>query len=245
MRSHLGNCLSVATLTILAIFLLPTQAKNVEADDIKDFESSEKSVNQSSTDAKNIPSKVYRCGTILADGKICGGLIGVSKNPIETSKELFTAVGSLPTPYERPNSRQTIFLNGSWGIVANPYSDKVVSTDGQIEIDVIEPDLEISTLNWKSKGKSELKYKVIVDETVVFESSYRTVLQDQHPWLRWTEISDEVKDALESGNSLTVALVNKSAQVVHEDSYELAGFSENLFAIRKLLADAPRVAYED
>lgn len=149
----------------------------------------------------------------------------------------------MPSLFERANSRRNIFLSGSREIGVNRYTDRTVSTDRQIEILINKPDLEISTLNWTTNLEIELKYKLPVDTTQVHESPFRTLLIDQRPWLRWTAVSHELLAVLNSGTSMTVSLVSKGVQVVHEDSYKLARFSEILTAVHKLLADSSRISY--
>ena len=91
------------------------------------------------------------------------------------------------------------------GVVAHSRSDMIISTDGQVEIDVYVPDVGISTLNWEPPVDITLAYNLVVDKTVVFESEYREHRRDSPPYLRWTEVSEEVVNALDNGTKLQVA----------------------------------------
>ena len=196
---------------------------------------------------EDIPSKFYRCGTIMSDGKICGGVMGTGSTPIETSKKLITKIADLPSKFERPDTRQNVFRKGTWGLVASPYSDTVSSTDGQFEVDINVPDIGISTLNWSPNVDMELAYKLFIDDEEVFKSDYRIVRESDVPYMRWTKVSDELIALLEEGTTLKVKLVLRTEDVVHDDEYPLTGLSENLIAARKLQKDSPRLdhsAYE-
>ena len=189
---------------------------------------------------EDIPAAIYKSGTIYSDGKISGGVMGTSETPIETSTNLVTNIADLPTLFERPKTRENIFRKDEWGVVASPYSDYLVTTDGQFEVDVVVPDIGINTLNWKLEENTDLSYRVKIDGEQVFETKYRTFRARRVPYLRWTKISADLVDALEEGEVLTVTLVNREEKEVHVDEYSLSGFSANLTAIRKLLKDSPR-----
>lgn len=197
-------------------------------------------VQKSQSAVEGIPAKIYKCGTIMSDGKICGGFAGTSQTPIETSENLVTEVADLPSPFERPKTRENIFRHGNWALIANPYSDLVVTTDGQLEVDLEVPDIGITTMSWSPKQEVELAYRLTVDGTEVFKSEYREWRVNSSPYLRWTEVSNDVIKDLEEGKTLTVSLINREEEVVHFDEYSLSGFSENLIATRKLLKDSPR-----
>lgn len=184
----------------------------------------EESEPQNSVEDIFIPAKIYRCGTILSDGKICGGVVGTLKNPIETSKNLFTEVSDLPTPFERPENHLNIFRQGKWALIANRYTDTVISTDGQFEVDIEVPDIAISTLKWRPKEEFELAYKLFIDGTEVFESDFREWRADAIPYLRWTEVSSDLIKMLEKGKTLKVSLVTKDDNVLHVDEYSLLVF---------------------
>ena len=246
MRPRIYKSLVVLLTSISLFLMVSAHAKSSEDINRNSIENSDESEQSNQFEVVRIPSKIYRCGTLMADGKICGGLVAKSRTTyIEASKNLFGSTEELPTLFERPEKRQMIFLNGVWGVVAHRRSDMIISTDGQVEIDVYVPDVGISTLNWEPPADITLAYNLVVDKTVVFESEYRNRRKDSPPYLRWTEVSEEVVDALDNGTKLQVALVDEAKRVVHEDLYQLEGFSENLVAIRKLLSDSPRVSQED
>lgn len=204
----------------------------------------EESESQNSVDDIFIAAKIYRCETILSDGKICGGVVGTSQTPIETAQNLLTKVSELPTPFERPENRQIIFRHGKWALIASRYTDTVISTDGQFEVDIEVPDIAISTLNWKPTVGMELRYQLFVADEEVFKSDYRTWRAESIPYLRGTEVSSDLIKALEEGTTLKVKLALRTNGVVHIDEYPLEGLSENLFAVRKLLKDSPRAERE-
>ena len=224
------NALTTRTVFFAAVFLLVCSNLATE----------EEHGSQDKVDDILIPAKIYRCGTVMSDGKICGGVVGTSRTPIETAKNLVTKIADLPSTFARPESRQNIFRQANWALIASPFSESVISTDGQFEVDINVPDIGISTLNWQPHVDMELAYKLFIDGEEVFKSDYRKWRADSIPYLRWTKVSSELIDALEEGTTLKVKLALRTDGVVHIDEYRLAGFSENLIATRKLLKDSPR-----
>ena len=145
----------------------------------------------------------------------------------------------------RPESKQNIFRQGDWGLVANLDWDCVMSTDGKLTVDLSESRLSFIFENWKPTVDIELAYRLTIDDEHEIQSPYRKVVSGFVAHYTWRNLSDEFITALEEGNSLEVSLIDKDEEEIYVKAYLLAGFAENVIAFRKLQKDSPRVERED
>ena len=185
--------------------------------------------------------------TFFNEDKIVKRLGGMkrSHNLIETSKDLVTHISQLPSKFNRPTSKQNIFRQEEWALVASPNWEGVKSMDGQMTVDITESSVSFITSNWQPTKGIRLAYRLSIDKKRELQSKYWTYNYGYIPHHTWQNVSDDFLKALEEGNTLEVALIDEDEKAVHVEEFSLSGFSENMTAVRKLLKNSPRPENND
>ena len=169
---------------------------------------------------------------------------------IESSKDLTTEVSKLPRRLMRPESKQNIFRQGEWALIAESVdslwgADKVMSTDGQLSFLISKLVISFLSENRKPTSTIEGACRLTVDDSHKIQSKYRTVIDEVPIHCSWENITDEFMKALEEGKTLEVTLIDKDEEEIYVKAYTLAGFAENVIAFRKLQKDSPRVERDE
>lgn len=203
--------------------------------------------NEEKSDSNDLDKEIYALeishwdGYRLNEDGTSEGVEGWEITPrlIESSIDLVTEVSKLPEKFDRPESAQNIFRKGEWALIASPFGEGVMSTDGQLTVDISTPIISFTTSNWKPTADIRLAFRLTIDDEHELQSEYRTFKSNYVAHWAWQNATEEFMKALEEGESVAVNLIDEEANVIHDEEFSLAGFSDNVIALRKLLKDSP------